>query len=172
MIKLYFLLFLIFNNLFAEDNLFKQKILLTNQYNKIVKLEDFKGDLLALTMGYTECKKTCPSLTIKTLREMELFFKSKNQKINIVTITLDPDHDTPEVLNNYKNKLKVDDKWHFLTTSKLDTRLIATSLKLDDYWTMDDHIIHGFKILLFDQQLNYKGILDWDNRDVALVMKQ
>lgn len=155
---------------FAQENILNSTIVFKNQNNEDVKLSQIKDDFIVLTMGYTECKKTCPQLTIKTLKEIESFFNQKNKKISIIMISLDPEHDTPAELKIFKDKITLNQNWHFLVTTKSNTREISKLLGFGDYWTMDDHIIHGFKITVFDTKNSESKIIDWNSRDLEKVL--
>lgn len=168
MIKI-ILFFFVFSS-FAQDDVLNSNIIFKNQNNEDVKLSQIKEDIIVLTMGYTECKKTCPQLTIKTLKEIENFFLLKNKKVSIVMISLDPEYDTPAELKIFKDKITSNENWHFLVTNKSNTREIAKLLGLADYWTMDDHIVHGFKITVFDKKNSESRIVDWNNRDLHMLL--
>lgn len=64
------------------------------------KLSSFKGDILLLYFGYTFCPDVCPT----TLADVKLIFEEIGQHaedIHLAMITVDPERDTPEVLNDY-----------------------------------------------------------------------
>lgn len=139
-----------------------------NEENQIVKLSDFigKNKNIALSMIYTECKKTCPMATLKTLKDVESEFKKRNLNLEIVLITFDPEVDTPEVLLKFKKKLSLENNWHLLTGSKDDTRSLAKMIGLGEYWKMDDHILHGYKIVLLNEQGETNKVLDWNHSTI------
>ena len=93
------------------------------------------------------------------------------KNIEFVVITLDPENDTPEVLKKFQDHMGLDRHWHFLAGSNKDTRLLANNLGLGDYWKFDDHIMHGFKILILDPSGNILHTLDWDHRTMKDVLK-
>ena len=153
-------------SLLASDFIWK------DQDNHEVKLSSFVGKKIVLTMFYTECKKTCPMLTMNALKEIEEFYKNKSEPIEFVLVSFDPEADTPEALLKFKNKSNLDSsKWHLLTGTKDSTRELAKSIGLGEYWKMDDHILHGFKIVVLDNTGKTQATIDWDHRDVAEVLK-
>ena len=91
---------------------------LTSQDSKSVALADLRGKVVALTFIYTGCPDICPMLTQKMADVQDALGAKFGTKIAFVSITLDPERDTPEVLKDYAQfwgaKL---DGWAFLTGS-------------------------------------------------------
>lgn len=73
---------------------------LQDHHGKIRHLEDFKGKILVVFFGYTQCPDVCPSTMFEMQRVMELVGKDADQ-IQVAFITLDPDRDTLELLEKY-----------------------------------------------------------------------
>ena len=158
-------------NCFA-DSILNSDFTWKNQDNLDVKLTSFLGKKIALSMFYTECKKTCPMLTMAAFKEIDEFYKKKSESIEFVLVSYDPEVDTPEALLKFKNKLNLDSsKWHLLTGSKDSTRSLAKAIGIGEYWKMDDHILHGFKILILDNAGNVQSTIDWDHRNVSEILK-
>ena len=91
---------------------------LTSQDGKTVALADLRGKVVALAFIYTGCPDVCPMLTQKMVDVQDALGAEFGAKIAFVSITLDPQRDTPEVLKDYAQfwgaKL---DGWAFLTGS-------------------------------------------------------
>jgi protein SCO1/2 len=91
---------------------------LTSQDGKPVSLAKLRGKVVAVTFIYTECPDICPMLTQKMVQVQDELGKDFGQKIAFVSISLDPDHDTPEVLNDYAQFWGAKPEgWSFLTGS-------------------------------------------------------
>ena len=73
---------------------------LTDHRGRIVTEKDFSGSSSLVFFGYTRCPTICP-LTLARLSEVQEKLAGQRQKINILFITLDPAHDTPEVMKQY-----------------------------------------------------------------------
>jgi protein SCO1 len=91
---------------------------LTSQDGKPVSLADLRGKVVALTFIYTECPDICPLLTQKMVRVQDELGADFGAKVAFVSISLDPEHDTPEILKDYAEFWGARlDGWSFLTDS-------------------------------------------------------
>lgn len=139
-----------------------------NESGQSVELSSWQDRSVIITMSYTECKKTCPQMTFKKLKEIQEIFDSRKQEAEFIIISFDPKTDTPEVLKQFKSHMGYDrPNWHFLTGSEADTRKFANKMGLGDYWKMDDHILHSFRIAYLDAKKKTTRWLDWDHRQVS-----
>ena len=91
---------------------------LTSQDGAPVTLAALRGKIVAVSFIYTECPDICPLLTQKMVQVQDELGADFGKKIAFVSITLNPQHDTPEVLKDYAQfwgaKLA---GWSFLTGS-------------------------------------------------------
>ena len=91
---------------------------LTSQDGTPVALADLRGKVVALTFIYTACPDICPLLTQKMVQVQDELGADFGKKIAFVSISLDPEHDTPEVLKDYAQFWGAKpDGWSFLTGS-------------------------------------------------------
>jgi protein SCO1/2 len=91
---------------------------LTSQDGKPVALADLRGKVVAVTFIYTGCPDICPLLTQKMVDVQNALGAEFGAKIAFVSISLDPEHDTPEVLKDYAQFWGANlDGWAFLTGS-------------------------------------------------------
>jgi protein SCO1/2 len=67
---------------------------------KMRSLADFKGKVVALFFGYTQCPDVCPT-TMAELSEAKKQLGADGDKLQVVFITVDPERDTPKVLKAY-----------------------------------------------------------------------
>jgi len=76
------------------------KFSLKDMNNNIITDDSFNGPLTAIFFGFTHCPDICPM----TLNKMDVVFtklNSKNKKLKLFFISVDPERDTPEVVKNY-----------------------------------------------------------------------
>jgi protein SCO1/2 len=90
---------------------------LTSQDSKPVSLADMRGKVVAVSFIYTGCPDICPLLTQKMVDVQDALGEKFGAKIAFVSITLDPEHDTPEVLKDYAEFWGAKPGWSFLTGS-------------------------------------------------------
>ncbi len=82
-----------------------------------VTLADLKGKVWIANFIYTHCIETCPFQTPELEKIQSEFSGEKD--LRLVSITVDPENDTPEVLSRYADKFKADpERWLFLTGNK------------------------------------------------------
>ncbi|MDI6048600.1 SCO family protein [Flavobacterium sp. XS2P24] len=93
------------------------KFELINQDNKKITNETYKGKVYVLEFFFSTCPTICPKMNESMLVLEKSFFGNPN--FGIVSITIDPEHDTPEVLKEHANLLGVkSSNWNFLTGDK------------------------------------------------------
>jgi len=90
---------------------------LTSQDGKPVVLADLRGKAVAVTFIYTACPDVCPLLTQKMVDLQEALGADFGTRVVFVSISLDPEHDTPEVLKDYAQFWGAKPGWVFLTGS-------------------------------------------------------
>jgi protein SCO1/2 len=74
---------------------------LTSQDGNPVTLIGLRGKVVAVSFFYTACPAICPLLTQKLVEVQDALGEEFGKKIAFVSITVDPEHDTPEVLKDY-----------------------------------------------------------------------
>ncbi len=89
---------------------------LTSQDGAPFSLDRLRGKTIALTFIYTFCPDTCPLLTDKMARVQDELGPDFGTRIAFVSITVDPERDTPEVLKQYAENYGANPQgWYFLT---------------------------------------------------------
>jgi protein SCO1 len=89
---------------------------LTSQDGGQVTLADFRGKVVAVTFIYTLCTTTCPILTPMMSFVQDQLGHDFGTKIAFISITVDPDRDTPQVLKKYAQAFGANlAGWAFLT---------------------------------------------------------
>jgi len=88
--------------------------LLTNQDNLPISNEDFLGKVYVVEFFFTSCPSICPIMN-KNMKILESKYGSRDD-FGIVSITIDPEKDTPMELKKYAEIYEVfSPNWHFLT---------------------------------------------------------
>ena len=73
---------------------------------RLVRLQDFRGDVVALFFGYTHCPDVCP-VTLNRLGRVQeaLEPRAGEPRLRLVFVTVDPERDTPERLRAFTSAL-------------------------------------------------------------------
>jgi protein SCO1 len=91
-----------------------------------------KGKILLINFFYTDCDAVCPLMTENLARVQELLGPRVGGEIQMVSISLQPEHDTPEVMAAYAKTYGVGPGWMFLTGKKDDIELLRHRLGFVD----------------------------------------
>ncbi|TDD96525.1 SCO family protein [Flavobacterium cellulosilyticum] len=93
------------------------KFELKNQDNLMISNETYKGKVYVLEFFFSTCPTICPKMNLSLLDIEKTFFGNPN--FGIVSISIDPEHDTPSVLKSHRELLGVkSENWNFLTGDK------------------------------------------------------
>ena len=93
-----------------------------------------KGKILLINFFFTSCDNVCPLATANLVRVQELLGDRVGDEIRFVSISLQPEHDTPEVMAAYAKLYGVGPGWMFLTGKKDDVELLRHRL---GFWDID-----------------------------------
>jgi protein SCO1/2 len=78
------------------------------------------GRVVVLNFMYTTCTEICP-LTTKIFADFQKKLGAKRNKVHLVSISVDPEQDRPEVLQAYAKKYGVKTGWNFYTGTVEDS---------------------------------------------------
>ncbi|PWA06960.1 SCO family protein [Flavobacterium psychrotolerans] len=93
------------------------KFELKDQNKKIITNADYKGKVYLIEFFFSTCPSICPKMNKNMVDIQNQFFGNPN--FGIASITIDPEHDTPEILKAHAEELGVkSSNWHFLTGDK------------------------------------------------------
>jgi protein SCO1/2 len=91
-----------------------------------------KGKIALISFFYTGCTAVCPLMTENLCRVQELLGSRVGKDIFMVSISLQPEYDTPEALSVYARSYGVGPGWLFLTGKKDDIELLRRRLGFVD----------------------------------------
>ncbi|WPR71782.1 SCO family protein [Flavobacterium sp. NG2] len=131
----------------ADDKLVEigpaPKFELVNQDNIKISNKDFEGKVYVLEFFFTTCPSICPKMNQSMLILQDKFFGNPN--FGIASITIDPAHDTAEVLKSHAELLGVkSSNWHFLTGDKSEIMSLANK-GFNLYAAENDKVAGGFE---------------------------
>ncbi len=79
---------------------YAQRLTMADADGQSRSLSDFKGKVVVVFFGYTQCPDVCPT-TMAELAQVKKSLGADGDKIQGIFVTVDPERDTPEVLKNY-----------------------------------------------------------------------
>jgi protein SCO1/2 len=121
---------------------------LTSQASEKVSLSDLRGKYILLFFGYTNCPDECPA-TMGVLKQVYSQLKDQADKIQVVFVTTDPAHDTPQALGEFLNRF--DPSFIGLTGTKAELQPIWANYGVT---VLDEGTTHSLRIYLIDPQGN------------------
>jgi protein SCO1/2 len=138
--------------------------------------EQLKGKVWVADYFFTRCPSICPELT-KKMKEVQTSLRRVDKDIHFVSFSVDPTHDTPEVLRAYADKMNIDTADWTLVTGDLEDvhalikkrmfihigekEAVAGGAKKDDQEALFD-ISHLAKFALFDQAGDLRATFSTD----------
>jgi protein SCO1 len=136
---------------------------LTQQDGKRLTLKELRGKVLAITFIFASCADTCPLLTAKMVGIQDRLGSVFGEKVYFVSITVDPQRDTPDVLKRYAEAYKVNPAgWAFLTGTRAEIRDVAKRYGIYAKKTSRGDVDHTFLTSLVDQsgtlRVQYMGV--------------
>jgi protein SCO1 len=144
------------------------------------RLSELRGDVILLFFGYTSCPDVCPT----TMAELRLAFSELKEqdvkRVKVVFVTVDPDRDTPERMQEYVNQFNP--AFIGLSGTKTDLEKIWAEYgvyrELANEQSAAGYIVnHTARINLIDQQGNLRVSFSFDTpvedivHDLKLVLK-
>lgn len=132
---------------------------LTNQLGQTMTEKDLRGNIYVANFILTRCTQNiCPKMASELIRVQEAFKHEKDVKI--VSYSIDPTYDTPEILNQYAAKYGADNsKWFFLTGTEeqifqqAKCSYFLPAEKKDTYVNID----HSERFVLVDKKGQIRG---------------
>jgi protein SCO1 len=146
---------------------------LINQDGRVSTLADLTNHVWVADIIFSRCAGPCPVMTAQMKSLQDALPPTSNARL--VTLTTDPDFDTPLVLKRYGRRYGVDfNRWMFLTGTKGEIAALAgTSLKLSalpvqatDQKNAADLFIHATLFVVVDKQAQLRGIFETEGEGV------
>ena len=135
---------------------------------RAVALQDLRGKVVVLHFVYTSCPDVCPLHAEQIAKIQEMVNQTPMRElVQFVTITTDPEHDTPEVMREYGPAHGLDPvNWMFLTSGpdrpEDTTRKLAERFGHTFTEAEDGYQVHGVVTHVIDRegqwQANFHGL--------------
>jgi protein SCO1/2 len=133
-----------------------------NQDSVFVSEKDVEGKVYVADFFFTTCPTICPKMKTQMLRIYERY--KDRDEVRIISHSIDPDFDTPNVLKDYATRLQVKaPKWNLLTGDKaaiytLGQKSYMVSAQEDP--NEAGGFVHSGAFILVDKNRHVRGIYD------------
>ncbi|MGB8167811.1 MAG: SCO family protein [Chthoniobacteraceae bacterium] len=141
---------------------------LTERSERPVMLADLKGKVWVADFFYSTCPGPCPMLSSR-LSELQEHV-GNDERVRLVSISTDPEKDTPEVLRQYAQRFHASERWLFLTGPKAAIQELALNgfkLPFAENPAGPEPIIHSTRLVLVDQAGTIRGLYEGADKDSA-----
>ncbi len=139
---------------------------LINQNGDTITQRDYKNKIYVADFFFTTCQDICP---IMTGHMIEIQEKLKDDKdILLLSHSVIPEYDTPEILKAYALKKGVDDsRWNLVTGARKDIYTLARKsyLAVKDISGQEDAMVHTENFMLIDKKSQIRGYYDGTNSE-------
>ena len=143
---------------------------LVAETGKPLNLRDLKGNVVVYDFIFTNCAASCPMMTAE-MRKLTGKIE-KDAPVRFVSISVDPERDTPQILRDYAMRYRNDPRWTFLTGDRNTiVRLSIDGFKLAAGGTPQpgaEPLLHSAKFAVADKGgtiREYYGGTDGDAAD-------
>lgn len=134
----------------------------TDQHGNTISNSDYKGKVYVVEFFFTTCPSICPIMTENMIKIQNEFLG--NPEVAMASFSIDPSHDTPEVLKEYaKTKGITKPQWHLLTGNKEEIFKLANegfNLYVGDAPEVEGGFEHSGFFALIDQEGNIRSRKD------------
>lgn len=139
----------------------------TNQNGKIITQKDYENSIYVADFFFTTCPTICPKMTDNMVWLQNQL--KNNPEVKLLSFSVTPDIDTPEVLKKYAMEKGVDDsRWNLVTGDKKDIYFLARksylAVKTGKPEEMYD-MVHTENFILVDKNKRIRGFYDGTNLD-------
>jgi protein SCO1 len=135
---------------------------LTERSGRTARLEDLAGKPFVLDFVFTTCSTICPVMSGSMSRLQNAL---ADTDVRLVSVTVDPETDTPEVLADYATKFGADaERWWFLTGTEEQIDALVSSVQLarekDPNAPIGMQVTHSSRLIVVDGQGVVRGYFD------------
>ena len=141
---------------------------LTNQNNQAFGSANLKGKIWIADFIYSTCPAPCPMISSR-MSEMQKPLEKTD--VHLVSFTVDPEKDTPQMLREYASRLHArPGGWDFLTGPKsqiYDLTIHGFKLAVADHEGDNGQPVHSTRMVLVDRKGQIRGYYDATEADAV-----
>ena len=155
-----------------------------SQDNEEISWADFEGDIVVVDFFFTTCPTICPLMSKQMTRLQVMLDDPAFKDVKFLSHTVNPEHDTPEVLKEYAKKQDADlNRWTFVTGEAQD--IYKQGFEGYLLSTQEDNLapggfLHSSMFVLVDKERHIRGFYDGTSAkevddlvdDIKLLLKE
>ena len=140
-------------NSLPPNSVYHLQVSVEDQFGEITGLDRYRGNPVLITMFYASCPHVCPML-ISTIKLTESKLSAEERAgLRVLTISIDPERDTPEKLRETLERHSVDtSRWSMVRSKPGDLRTIAGVFNVRYKKLPDGEFNHTTRIILLDHE--------------------
>ena len=141
---------------------------------KPITLHEFRGKAILVGFFFTTCNGTCPATTARLAKVQEELAKHPKLKdrVQIVSVSIDPERDTPEKLRGYMRLYDVDNRnWSFVTGPAGDVRRTLEAWGMWAKPAANGQLDHPSRVYLVDPEGRMREIYNLEFLRVPWVIE-
>jgi protein SCO1/2 len=149
---------------------------LVNRDGRTVRLADLAGRPWVADFLFTRCPASCPMMSARMARlNRDL---PPDLDVALVSFSVDPDYDTPQVLQRYAERFQAPERWLFLTGEREDIRRLCVEgfkLGLDlepAPGSGPEPILHSTRFVLVDGEGDVRGYYEAFDEESTAKLKE
>lgn len=139
----------------------------TNQNGKVITQKDYENTIYVADFFFTTCPTICPKMTDNMVWLQNQL--KNNPEVKLLSFSVTPDIDSPEVLKKYAIEKGVDDsRWNLVTGDKKDIYYLARKSYLAVKTGKPEELydmVHTENFILVDKNKRIRGFYDGTNLD-------
>jgi len=147
-------------NIAASPKNFAPEFNLTDSNGQPFASTALRGTVWIADFIFTSCAGQCPMMT----EQMRLLQRRLPQSVQLVSISVDPERDTPAVLAQYASRQGAQPgRWHFVTGEKAAIQRLTLQgfhLGYAEGGPKEEPIVHSVRLILVDRQGEIRGRYD------------
>ena len=129
-------------------------------------LSNLRGRIWVANFMFTGCPNECPAMNFK----MSLLQGKLPYNAGLISFSVDPEKDTPAVLQEYARRFKAADGfWRFLTGPKAT---VGRLLEDCHFAKADDPLLHALRLILLDGEGRIRGYYDYSDSETVKKLTQ
>lgn len=115
----------------------------TDQNGKTITNKDYEGKVYIVEFFFTTCPTICPRMSSNLVQIQEAFEAFNN--FGVASFTINPEHDTPEILKDYADQYGMNNPhWHLMTGKEKEIYKLANE-GFNLYTAKDGELEGGFE---------------------------